>query len=71
MQGWYESDGNTVHFYQCEFSMPQVVHYLWNYINMLLGGKKISTLNPNAELFKYEEKEKEMNKNTSDVENKE
>ena len=70
MQGWYESNGNTMYFYQCRFSMPQVVHHLSNYINKLLGGKKMSMLSPNAEAFEYK-KEKEMNKNTSDIENKE
>ena len=71
MQGWYKSDRNAMYFCQCGFSMPQVVHHLSNCINMLLGGKKMLTLNPNAEAFEHEEKEKEMNKNTSDVENKE
>ena len=70
-QGWYESDGNTMYFYQCGCSMPQVVNHLSNYVNMLLDRKKTSTLNANAEVFAHEGKEKEMNKNASDVENKE
>ena len=51
--------------------MPQVVNHLSNYINVLLDGKKMPTLNANAKAFACKGKEKEMKKNTSAVENKE
>ena len=50
-QGWYESDGNTMHFYQYGCSMPHVVNHLSNYVNMLQEQKKTVMLNANAETF--------------------
>ena len=53
-QGWYESDGNTMYFYQCGFSFPHVVNHLSNHINMLYDGKKTVMLNTNAAPFACE-----------------
>ena len=52
-QGWYESDGNTMYFYQCGCSMPHVVNHLSNYVNMLQERKKTVMLNANAETFAH------------------
>ena len=51
--------------------MPHVANYLSNYANILLDGKRTLTINTNTEAYVHEVKEKEMNNNTSDIENKE
>ena len=67
-QGWYESDGNTMYFYQCGFGMPLVVNHLSNYINMLCDVKTTVMLNANAPTFVCEAKVKAANNKTSAAE---
>ena len=69
-QGWYESDGNTMYFYQCGFSLPHVVNHLSNYINMLYDGKKTVMLNTNATPFAYEAQDNAAANITSTAEKK-
>ena len=46
-QGWYQNKGDTMHFQQCDFNLPQVANHLANCIDVLkiING---STLNVNA-----------------------
>ena len=53
-QGWYESDGNAMHFHKCGFSLPNVANHLSNCINVLHDGKKTAMLNASAAPFARE-----------------
>ena len=44
---WCESDGSTMHFYQCRFSLLNVANHLSNCINMLHEAKTNEMLNAN------------------------
>ena len=69
-QGWNESDGNAMCFYQHGFSMPHVVNHLSNYVNFLYEGKKTVMLNANATPFACEAKHASVDDTTSNAERK-
>ena len=67
-QGWYESDGNTMCFYQHGFSMPHVVNHLSNYVNFLHEGKKTVMLNAHDVPFACEAKDVAADDTTNNTE---